>query len=127
MLKNPNIKPEHFLDIKKFQTFRNPDIFWVLKILDILFMYKTGHFPSIKILDILFMYKTGHFSSIKNSGHFIYIQNPDIFWVLKIILYVFRIFLRHSKNLNPDRSEEHTSELQSRLHLVCRLLLEKKK
>src|SRR3989442_10888767 len=33
--------------------------------------------------------------------------------------------------LNPeilfDRSEEHTSELQSRPHLVCRLLLEKKK
>src|SRR5687768_17867081 len=30
---------------------------------------------------------------------------------------------RHSQ----ERSEEHTSELQSRLHLVCRLLLEKKK
>src|SRR2546422_5907622 len=30
--------------------------------------------------------------------------------------------------LQPEvRSEEHTSELQSRLHLVCRLLLEKKK
>src|SRR2546422_6391793 len=28
---------------------------------------------------------------------------------------------------SPHRSEEHTSELQSRLHLVCRLLLEKKK
>src|SRR2546422_6308225 len=28
---------------------------------------------------------------------------------------------------NLARSEEHTSELQSRLHLVCRLLLEKKK
>src|SRR5690554_2406895 len=28
---------------------------------------------------------------------------------------------------NPARSEEHTSELQSRPHLVCRLLLEKKK
>src|SRR5206468_9165161 len=27
----------------------------------------------------------------------------------------------------PDRSEEHTSELQSRSDLVCRLLLEKKK
>src|SRR2546422_6949025 len=27
---------------------------------------------------------------------------------------------------NGPRSEEHTSELQSRLHLVCRLLLEKK-
>src|SRR5687768_18094859 len=30
-------------------------------------------------------------------------------------------------NLETERSEEHTSELQSRLHLVCRLLLEKKK
>src|SRR5687768_17973539 len=30
-------------------------------------------------------------------------------------------------SLDPLRSEEHTSELQSRLHLVCRLLLEKKK
>src|SRR2546422_8063328 len=28
---------------------------------------------------------------------------------------------------SEERSEEHTSELQSRLHLVCRLLLEKKK
>src|SRR2546422_6318443 len=28
---------------------------------------------------------------------------------------------------SSPRSEEHTSELQSRLHLVCRLLLEKKK
>src|SRR2546422_7743601 len=30
------------------------------------------------------------------------------------------------QNLVLPRSEEHTSELQSRLHLVCRLLLEKK-
>src|SRR5687768_17899859 len=29
--------------------------------------------------------------------------------------------------VDASRSEEHTSELQSRLHLVCRLLLEKKK
>src|SRR2546422_5782982 len=42
--------------------------------------------------------------------------------------------LRHvvsAEGLSADdealRSEEHTSELQSRLHLVCRLLLEKKK
>src|SRR2546422_1378844 len=34
----------------------------------------------------------------------------------------------HPSLFSPDlRSEEHTSELQSRLHLVCRLLLEKKK
>src|SRR5205809_4875518 len=32
---------------------------------------------------------------------------------------------RSSRGILP-RSEEHTSELQSRLHLVCRLLLEKK-
>src|SRR2546422_8349899 len=32
-----------------------------------------------------------------------------------------------SPTLKATRSEEHTSELQSRLHLVCRLLLEKKK
>src|SRR2546429_2574153 len=32
-----------------------------------------------------------------------------------------------SSEVVVSRSEEHTSELQSRLHLVCRLLLEKKK
>src|SRR5690348_18078205 len=31
------------------------------------------------------------------------------------------------QHLDGDRSEEHTSELQSPVHLVCRLLLEKKK
>src|SRR2546422_5555936 len=33
----------------------------------------------------------------------------------------------HRYERTYGRSEEHTSELQSRLHLVCRLLLEKKK
>src|SRR5260370_10447539 len=32
-----------------------------------------------------------------------------------------------SRRFNVERSEEHTSELQSHLNLVCRLLLEKKK
>src|SRR2546422_4130662 len=32
-----------------------------------------------------------------------------------------------ARTSGSSRSEEHTSELQSRLHLVCRLLLEKKK
>src|SRR5687768_18204195 len=36
--------------------------------------------------------------------------------------------IRREQPAEPDaRSEEHTSELQSRLHLVCRPLLEKKK
>src|SRR2546429_3042509 len=42
------------------------------------------------------------------------------------------ILVRLQRSVQPvlslsRRSEEHTSELQSRLHLVCRLLLEKKK
>src|SRR2546422_7697304 len=35
--------------------------------------------------------------------------------------------VREAPPARVRRSEEHTSELQSRLHLVCRLLLEKKK
>src|SRR3989441_7030356 len=35
--------------------------------------------------------------------------------------------LKENKLYRPDRSEEHTSELQSLAYLVCRLLLEKKK
>src|SRR2546422_7382036 len=36
------------------------------------------------------------------------------------------VLKRLATSTNRARSEEHTSELQSRLHLVCRLLLEKK-
>src|SRR2546422_8476324 len=39
----------------------------------------------------------------------------------------FEVGEQHDAALPEERSEEHTSELQSRLHLVCRLLLEKKK
>src|SRR2546422_5171970 len=38
-----------------------------------------------------------------------------------------RAVIDEVEGVNLRRSEEHTSELQSRLHLVCRLLLEKKK
>src|SRR2546429_5804738 len=44
--------------------------------------------------------------------------------------FVYQEVRMHSHKARPlliERSEEHTSELQSRLHLVCRLLLEKKK
>src|SRR5687768_18199532 len=39
------------------------------------------------------------------------------------------MLVKYDVEITPKkaRSEEHTSELQSRLHLVCRLLLEKKK
>src|SRR2546422_11714848 len=52
-------------------------------------------------------------------------------WLAKARPEVFAFFAdpRNLPLLTPAafRSEEHTSELQSRLHLVCRLLLEKKK
>src|SRR2546429_336497 len=38
-----------------------------------------------------------------------------------------RLTAEGGRDFGAERSEEHTSELQSRLHLVCRLLLEKKK
>src|SRR5687768_18001154 len=37
------------------------------------------------------------------------------------------LYKQYKRYGGGKRSEEHTSELQSRLHLVCRLLLEKKK
>src|SRR3712207_7873269 len=37
------------------------------------------------------------------------------------------VHAEHHHARDPERSEEHTSELQSRQYLVCRLLLEKKK
>src|SRR3989442_10010312 len=44
------------------------------------------------------------------------------------IRYIFSYYciILHENNMRIYRSEEHTSELQSRPHLVCRLLLEKK-
>src|SRR2546422_1841075 len=53
-------------------------------------------------------------------------QFPDISEALGI-LYNGALVAEETRKSAFKRSEEHTSELQSRLHLVCRLLLEKKK
>src|SRR2546429_7303915 len=48
--------------------------------------------------------------------------------LLFVLVFVERTHgMGRSATSSSRRSEEHTSELQSRLHLVCRLLLEKKK
>src|SRR5690625_5830835 len=44
-----------------------------------------------------------------------------------IISFAVMVDVRQTAEIARDRSEEHTSELQSRGHLVCRLLLEKTK
>src|SRR2546429_360020 len=54
--------------------------------------------------------------------------NCAIFWKIAIEYFWFYYYKSFcSSSIHLLRSEEHTSELQSRLHLVCRLLLEKKK
>src|SRR3712207_7389680 len=50
-------------------------------------------------------------------------QDPDSFLYSMAKNYATLQYFCH----DPHRSEEHTSELQSRQYLVCRLLLEKKK
>src|SRR2546422_7867388 len=57
------------------------------------------------------------------------------YWFMRFLPYKFvyvwnsvpNFWIRSGSDQKFGRSEEHTSELQSRLHLVCRLLLEKKK
>src|SRR5205809_5447552 len=55
----------------------------------------------------------------RDSQHCPQVRNQRHSWVT--------LLLQSERILRFPRSEEHTSELQSRLHLVCRLLLEKKK
>src|SRR5439155_22833579 len=52
---------------------------------------------------------------------------PAILMIYVELMILTGIALLFSSFSSPARSEEHTSELQSRGHLVCRLLLEKKK
>src|SRR5438552_6150744 len=49
---------------------------------------------------------------------------PPSHWLMKVSI---SASSAESARCSPSRSEEHTSELQSPDHLVCRLLLEKKK
>src|SRR5438309_7460570 len=52
----------------------------------------------------------------------------DVWWVIDVADQAIGATGIHAINwLDANRSEEHTSELQSQFHLVCRLLLEKKK
>src|SRR2546422_2815845 len=56
-----------------------------------------------------------------------YIATSDVVQAARRSLIFAGGILANTQLTPSQRSEEHTSELQSRLHLVCRLLLEKKK
>src|SRR3989449_3836061 len=55
------------------------------------------------------------------------VTGTDNAWFTLLTQNTAPIHFDHHNAAQTSRSEEHTSELQSRLHLVCRLLLEKKK
>src|SRR5436305_11766037 len=61
-----------------------------------------------------------------NNGHLIPID-PSIYFIDHLPVLNNPLDALAVKGIVEHRSEEHTSELQSRPHLVCRLLLEKKK
>src|SRR2546429_7305612 len=74
--------------------------------------------------------------SVGDREKTIFVQIPDVTGlepaihkcILSFIRFVpIALKLKMHLWMAGSRSEEHTSELQSRLHLVCRLLLEKKK
>src|SRR2546422_8418604 len=70
----------------------------------------------------LFPYTT-LFRSLWGHGH----HEPPVFLLDQAQVRRGREGSGRESGRGESRSEEHTSELQSRLHLVCRLLLEKKK
>src|SRR3712207_8743851 len=79
----------------------------------------------------LFPYTTLFRSYFLEKGDYVRLENITLGWTPKVPFFKelssFRIYgaVRNVFTLTK-RSEEHTSELQSRQYLVCRLLLEKK-
>src|SRR5690625_5491761 len=70
-------------------------------------------------------------TSLKKNPNNFMMRRPICFWQTAISrVPAHNVVLKGHLVINvnhAERSEEHTSELQSRGHLVCRLLLEKKK
>ena len=74
----------------------------------------------ITILSLITCYKKGFVLSILSMAKWL------LAYVITLILFP-RVKPYFKDIIDNERSEEHTSELQSRSDLVCRLLLEKKK
>src|SRR5690348_17893189 len=66
-----------------------------------------------------------HYLSLARKNKFSKQINCNALGITYVFLY--STLLKIMGDYSEDRSEEHTSELQSPVHLVCRLLLEKKK
>src|SRR2546429_5590875 len=86
----------------------------------------TTEIYTLSLHDALPIYKVGRMQAIKD---FEAEAMRDDEWVFSGRSFTDSVWMGPDGKLHTGevRSEEHTSELQSRLHLVCRLLLEKKK
>src|SRR5690554_7400727 len=76
------------------------------------------------VYELILLILAHHLSGCKSRKLFFIIQ---IYFRKKIFSFLpetFACFFYETDGKNTTRSEEHTSELQSRPHLVCRLLLE---
>src|SRR5438445_3853737 len=60
-------------------------------------------------------------------SEFVHLAIAIVLFALGVPAYFLWRWTGRKKSVSAPRSEEHTSELQSRQYLVCRLLLEKKK
>src|SRR2546422_1400582 len=91
-------------------------------------LHDLSHFGLRIVAGVLFMvHSVGKFDS-GSSGFFSSIGLPaELGFLIGVLELVGGALLIAGVLTRITRSEEHTSELQSRLHLVCRLLLEKKK
>src|SRR2546422_6420150 len=72
-------------------------------------------------------FETGSSSDSFPSSMSIMTPTLVMAFVMEAIRKIVLLRMGRCASRSAQRSEEHTSELQSRLHLVCRLLLEKKK
>src|SRR5699024_11933201 len=88
----------------------------------------TNHSNHLENHDLDNFSKTGY-SNSRLDAHTVCISDPKLsFDAMTIVGNLNRDNAQAlSKFMSVERSEEHTSELQSRFDLVCRLLLEKKK
>src|SRR5690554_8207967 len=92
-------------------------------------LFITGYVQALVVTDVFFTVVANGISLVVVDLQLVIFLGPQInelfvFFVLEAEFVVTTTLMGLGAE---DRSEEHTSELQSRPHLVCRLLLEKKK
>src|SRR5690348_18029460 len=90
--------------------------------------YKFTMWVALASIVMMFTGLTSAYIIKRNLANWITFDLPKIFWysTAVIILSSLTIIISRANFKQRNRSEEHTSELQSPVHLVCRLLLEKK-